>query len=188
MKLSSEERERLAALRQLLVLDTTPEPVFDSVARMAATLCDVPVALLSLVDEDRQWFKAVFGLPGATETARNISFCTHAIEGDEVFEIPDARTDPRFADNPLVTGDPNIRFYAGAPLKTRDGHRVGTLCVIDREPHRLAPEQRDKLRALATVVSAALDMRRELIQKSVSARTAYENSTVTASPASARSM
>jgi diguanylate cyclase (GGDEF)-like protein/PAS domain S-box-containing protein len=174
MKLASEEVERLAALRQLLVLDTAPEAVFDNVARMAATLCDVPVALLSLVDEDRQWFKATFGLDGPSETSRSISFCSHAIEGDEVFEVVDARLDPRFVDNPLVTGDPNIRFYAGAPLKTREGHRVGTLCVIGPAPQQLAPEQRDKLRALAAIVSAALEMRRELIEKSVRARSAYE--------------
>ena len=157
MKLSSEERERLAALRQLLVLDTAPEPVFDSVARMAATLCDVPVALLSLVDEDRQWFKAVFGLPGATETARDISFCTHAIEGDEVFEVNDALDDQRFADNPLVTGDPNIRFYAGAPLVTSTGAALGTVCVIDRTPRTLDPRQLELLQFLAQQVVTRLE-------------------------------
>jgi len=124
---------RLAALRSLGIFDTEPDPALDVVTRLAADRFDTPIALISLVDADRQWFKSRCGLE-TSETPRSVSFCSHAIEGDGVMVVADAARDPRFADNPLVTGDPHIRFYAGAPLTTSDGHAIGTLCVIDRKP------------------------------------------------------
>jgi diguanylate cyclase (GGDEF)-like protein/PAS domain S-box-containing protein len=169
-----DETSRLAHLRELVVLDTPPEPVFDSIARMASELCGVPIALLSLVDTERQWFKANVGLPGVNETPRDVAFCAHAIHQDAVFEVPDALHDPRFADNPLVAGAPDIRFYAGAPLVLPGGARIGTLCVIDRQARRLTPGQAAQLRALATVAVQALEMRRELIDRALSVRSAHE--------------
>lgn len=145
------EAERLDALRTLLVLDTPPEERFDRIARFAATEFDVPMALVSLVDEHRQWFKARVGLE-ACETSRDISFCGHAIEGSGVMVIEDARRDPRFADNPLVTSDPFIRFYAGAPLILPNGLSVGTLCVIDTEPRAFTRIEQSILGALRDVV------------------------------------
>jgi GAF domain-containing protein len=128
-----DDDDRLAALRRLLILDTPPEERFDRIVSFAAREFDVPIVLVSLVDEQRQWFKAVVGLD-ACETARDISFCGHAITSDEVLVVPDALTDPRFADNPLVLGEPLIRFYAGAPLTLPGGARVGTLCLISPRP------------------------------------------------------
>ena len=130
------DKERLAALRELLILDTPPEERFDKVARFAAEEFDVPIALLSLVDENRQWFKANVGLD-ACETGRDISFCAHAILQPDILVIPDARADERFADNPVVTGEPHVIFYAGAPLKLASGFAVGTLCLIDHKPREL---------------------------------------------------
>lgn len=126
-----EDEERLAALHALLILDTPPEERFDRIVEFAMTEFDVPIALLTLVDRDRQWFKSRFGL-ALCETTRDISFCGHAIVQPDILVVEDARVDERFVDNPLVTGDPFIRFYAGAPLKMPDGHVLGTLCVIDR--------------------------------------------------------
>jgi len=125
--------ERLQALRALLILDTPPEERFDRIVQFAADEFDLPIALVSLVDRDRQWFKAKVGVD-VCETGRDISFCGHAIGSNEVLLVPDATLDPRFADNPLVTGPPFLRFYAGAPLETRPGLRVGTLCLIDTRP------------------------------------------------------
>ncbi|MBT9488360.1 MAG: PAS domain S-box protein [Rubrivivax sp.] len=169
-----DEHSRLAHLRALLVLDTPPEPVFDSIARLASELCGVPVALLSLVDAERQWFKAHVGLPGVNETPRDVAFCAHAIGQDQVFEVPDALQDPRFADNPFVSGAPDIRFYAGAPLVLSSGSRIGTLCVIDRQSRQLRPDQRLQLQALAQVAVQALEMRRSLIDRALSVRSAHE--------------
>lgn len=132
----ADDDERLQALRDLLILDTPPEQRFDRIVEFAADEFNVPVALLTLVDSKRQWFKARFGLP-ICETARDISFCGHAINGTEIFVVPDARVDERFVDNPLVTDDPYIRFYAGAPLLMPSGHAVGTLCLIDRRVRKL---------------------------------------------------
>lgn len=171
------ESQRLEALRTLMVLDTPAEPLFDSLARMAAQVCGVPIALISLVDAERQWFKANVGLTGINETPRDIAFCAHAIHSDEVMEVRDAKQDARFENNPLVTGSPDIRFYAGVPLLTRsDGCRVGTLCVIDRKAGELTPEQRVTLQALSTMVSQALDMRGDLVSRAFAARQAYEKS------------
>ncbi len=130
--LPSNESDRIAALQALNVLDTPAECEFDALVNAAAAVCDAPISLVNLVDTDRQWIKANHGLAGATQTPRDIAFCAHAILQDGLFEVPDATLDPRFADNPLVAGDPNIRFYAGAPVRLSNGHCVGTLCVIDR--------------------------------------------------------
>jgi PAS domain S-box-containing protein len=157
--LPSDEAARLAALRGLNILDTPPEPAFDSLARLAAHACNTPVALVSLVDEKRQWFKACVGLD-VLETPRDSAFCAHAILQDPMLEVCDAHVDERFADNPLVLGAPAIRFYAGVPIRTRDGHALGTVCVIDFVPRRLDDEQRWILRALAEQASAQFELRR----------------------------
>ena len=145
--LPADEDERLSAMRALLWLDTPPEERFDRLARFVAEQLDVPIALLTLVDGQRQWFKARVGLD-ATETPRDISFCGHAIMKNDLFIVEDASRDPRFSDNPLVTGEPHIRFYAGAPLSAPGGHRIGTLCVIDTVPRTLGPVELSILDAL----------------------------------------
>jgi len=155
---ASHEAARLAALQRYEILDTAPEAAFDEVTALVAESLDVPVALVSLVDVDRQWFKSRVGLE-QTQTPRDISFCGHTILQDGVFEIPDAAQDDRFHDNPLVLGEPNIRFYAGAPLLTIDGHRIGTLCVIDRRSRRLEAGQRALLQQFARLLVAQLDQR-----------------------------
>ena len=164
------EPARLGRLRELLVLDTAPEPIFDRLTRMASQLCGTPIALVSLIDAERQWFKSNVGLTGINETPRDVAFCAHAIQGDDLLEIADAREDDRFAANPLVTGEPQIRFYAGAPLVLQSGARIGTLCVIDREPRGLDAGQKATLRELAALVTEALEMRRGLLAKSMATR------------------
>ena len=154
-----DEKERLSRLQALAVLDTEPEPLFDALTRLAAEVCRTPIALVSLVDEHRQWFKANVGLEGVRETPREYAFCAHAIQNSALMEVPDAQADPRFATNPLVQGVPDIRFYAGMPLSLPDGIRVGTLCVIDRQPRQLDEHQRRMLSSLAEVVTAALSAR-----------------------------
>lgn len=163
-----DEAESLAALQALRVLDSPPEAEFDALVLAASLACGTPVALISLVDAERQWFKANQGLPGVTETPRDVAFCAHAVLGDELLEVPDATQDERFADNPLVAGEPNIRFYAGAPVRLSGGHRVGTLCIIDRQPRQLTETQREILRALAGVAAQALEGRQAslLLRKS----------------------
>ena len=143
-----DEAERLAALRDLEILDTPAEERFDRITRIAKHLFGVPIALISLVDKNRQWFKSRQGLD-APETPRNISFCGHAIVDREIFCIPDASQDKRFSDNPLVTAAPDIRFYAGAPLEVSGGHRIGTLCIIDQQPHDFTASDLQALRDLA---------------------------------------
>jgi len=157
--LPSEEASRLEALRQYRVLDTPPEQAYDDIARLAGYICGTPIALVSLVDEARQWFKARVGL-SARETAREHAFCAHAILRRDLMVVEDASHDDRFADNPLVTGDPHIRFYAAAPLVNPAGHALGTLCVIDREPHHLSASQEEALQALARVVMQQLELKR----------------------------
>ncbi len=154
-----DDAERCRALDELRVLDSEPEEEFDALVRAAALVCDVPISLISLVDARRQWFKANTGLPGVTETPRELAFCAHALQQAGVFEIPDAERDPRFAENPLVTGDPSIRFYAGAPLCLSNGACVGTLCVIDRKPRRLDATQRQVLEQLAIAAVRGLERR-----------------------------
>jgi len=145
------EQERLALLHALLLLDTPPEQRLDKIVEFASTEFEVPICLISLVDANRQWFKARVGL-AVCETSRDISFCAHALGSDQVLVIPDALLDPRFHDNPLVTGEPHIRFYAGAPLVLRDGLAIGTLCLIDTRP-----------RTLDTVALAILRSLRDLV-------------------------
>jgi len=153
------ETRRLKVLWQYEILDTVPEEVFDDLTELAARICEAPIALISLIDEDRQWFKSKVGI-SVNETSRDISFCAHAIKQHDLFIIPDATQDLRFANNPLVTSDPKIRFYAGAPLITPDGHALGTLCVIDKVPRELRPEQQQALRVLARHVMTQLELRR----------------------------
>lgn len=149
--LPPDESHRLSGLDELRILDTPPEERFDRLTRLAARTFDTPIALISLVDSDRQWFKSRHGLE-ASETGRDISFCSHAILREEPRVVENALTDERFSDNPLVTGDPNIRFYAGAPLHDQHGHRVRTLCVIDSRPHTFDTSDRTLLRDLADLV------------------------------------
>lgn len=149
------EAGRLAALRSLNILDTPAEERFDRLTRMAKRMFRVPIALVSIIDENRQWFKSNDDLP-VTETPRNISFCGHAILGDDIFLIADALADPRFADNPLVAGAPNIRFYAGCPLRSAGGYKIGTLCIIDTRPHEFDHDDAVALRDLAAMVEDEL--------------------------------
>ena len=151
----SNELQRLATLHSLNILDTESEERFDRITRMAQRMFGVPIALVSLVDESRQWFKSSVGLD-ASETPRDISFCGHVILGDEVFYIPNAIEDERFADNPLVTGSPDIRFYAGCPLSAPNGDKLGTLCVIDSKPKEMTQDDLSCLKDLASMVESEL--------------------------------
>jgi GAF domain-containing protein len=153
------ERRRLEVLWQYDVLDTIPEQVFDDLTELAARICESPVALITLVDEKRQWFKSKVGV-SLSETSRDISFCAHAILQQELFIVPDASRDERFANNPLVIAEPKIRFYAGAPLISPDGHALGTLCVLDKVPHNLRPDQKRALQILSRHVMTQLELRR----------------------------
>ena len=153
------ESKRLKVLWQYEVLDTVPEEVFDDLTELAARICEAPIALISLVDEKRQWFKSKVGVT-VSETSRDVSFCAYAITQGDLFIVPDATQDQRFASNPLVTSEPKIRFYAGAPLITPDGHALGTLCVIDKVPRELRPEQKQALIILARHVVSQLELRR----------------------------
>jgi two-component system cell cycle sensor histidine kinase/response regulator CckA len=153
------EKKRLKVLWQYEVLDTIPEEIFDELTELAARICESPIALISLVDEDRQWFKSKVGT-SLNETSRDISFCAHAIKQSGLFIVPDATKEKRFANNPLVTSDPKIRFYAGAPLLTADGYALGTLCVLDQVPRQLRADQRQALSILARHVVSQLELRR----------------------------
>ncbi len=159
-----DESQRLEALRGYEILDTAEEREFDDLTLLAKLLCDVPIALISIVDAERLWFKSKIGLT-ATQAPRAASFCGHAIEEEDLMIVPDAAADRRFADNPIVKGDPRIRFYAGASLVTPGGHALGTLCVLDRVPRELTEEQMDGLRALARQVVAQLELRRRLLKE-----------------------
>jgi PAS domain S-box-containing protein len=158
--LPPDEAARLETLHQYHILDSLPEQDFDDITVLASQICGTPIALISLIDSDRQWFKSKVGLT-ATETSRDIAFCAHAIHQPDLFMVRDATLDARFADNPLVTADPRIRFYAGAPLITSEGHSLGTLCVIDRVPRELSLEQQESLRALSHQVINQLELRRQ---------------------------
>ena len=153
------ETKRLKVLWQYQVLDTIPEEVFDDLTELAARICEAPIAMITLVDEDRQWFKSKVGV-SVNETSRDISFCGHAINHSDLFVVPDASKDERFAQNPLVISEPKIRFYAGAPLITPDGYALGTLCVIDKISRDLRPDQKQALRVLARHVMSQLELRR----------------------------
>jgi signal transduction histidine kinase len=157
------EAERLEALRGYQILDTKSDSDFDDLVSLASLICGTPIALVSLVDSDRQWFKAKIGME-ASETPRDISFCGHAIVTNELFVVEDARADERFADNPLVTSDPNIRFYAGAKLMTSDGYALGSFCVMDRVPRKLTPAQEEALRALSRQAVALMEHKRNVLE------------------------
>jgi GAF domain-containing protein len=153
------EAKRLKVLWQYEVLDSVPEEIFDDLTELAARICEAPIALISLVDENRQWFKSRVGIT-IQETSRDVSFCAHAIGQPDLFIIPDATKDERFAHNPIVVSGPKIRFYAGAPLITPDGYALGTLCVIDKVPRELRHDQQQALRILARHVVSQLELRR----------------------------
>ena len=155
----SNEDERLETLRLYNILDTVPEKAFDDLTWLASRVCKTPIALMSIIDRDRQWFKSKSGL-NVPETPREIAFCAHAILQPEPLVIPDATLDRRFAENPLVTDSPNIRFYAGARITTANGYALGTVCVIDREPRHLHPDDVSALEMLARQAGALLELRR----------------------------
>jgi GAF domain-containing protein len=162
--LDRKERIRLNSLLALDVLDTSPEVEFDALVNTAALICDVPISLISLVDEKRQWFKAQVGLNNVSETPREVALCATTIYGDGLFEVNDAALDLRFANNPLITDEPSIRFYAGVPLKLSDGSKVGSICVIDTQPRTLTQVQREVLVHLAKSTVHALESRRAAFQ------------------------
>ena len=167
---------RIAALQKYAILDTDPKQSFDDLTLLASFVCKTPIALISLVDEDRQWFKSRVGMD-AKETSRDIAFCSTAILQSDVFVVSDALKDDRFRDNPLVVSDPHIRFYAGAPLINEDGYALGTLCVVDRAPRELAPDQKEALKALSRLVLAQLEFRRNLflLKETLTDRTREEH-------------
>ena len=157
------EAKRIQVLWQYDVLDTVPEAIFDDLTELAACICGTPIALISLVDEDRQWFKSKLGVT-LKETSRDVSFCAHAILRNELLIVPDTTKDARFKNNPLVTVPHKIRFYAGAPLTTPDGCGLGTLCILDQKPRQLRPEQKLALKLLARHVMSLLELRRSTRQ------------------------
>src|SRR4029450_8749330 len=160
---STDESARLAALHRYRILDTEPERGFDDLTLLASHICETPMAAMTLIDADRQWFKSRVGV-SMTETARAVSFCTHAIQNRDLFIVPDALRDERFRDNPYVTGDPEIRFYAGAPLVTPDGHALGTLCVLDKVARTLSREHLEPPSALCRQAEGQLELRRNLLE------------------------
>lgn len=156
------EPARIAALQRYAILDTEPEQVFDDLVLLASFICNTPIAMISLVDEDRQWFKSKVGI-SVPETPREIAFCATAIRQPDVFVVPDTLNDERFRNNPLVTSEPKIRFYAGAPLINEEGYALGTICAIDRTPRQLDSGQQAALKALSRQVLAQMEFRRNLI-------------------------
>ena len=158
---TADEAARLKALYDYEVLDTEAEKMFDDLTQLASQICDAPITLISLIDPNRQWFKSKVGID-TEETSRDIAFCAHAIHQKEIFEIPDTLQDKRFFDNPLVTSAPNIRFYAGTPLVSQDGHAIGTLCVIDDKPNKLTKEQRQALEVLGRSVISQMELRQKI--------------------------
>jgi GAF domain-containing protein len=154
------EVQRIKILWQYDVLDTLPEAVFDDFTTLAGLVCGAPISLISLVDEDRQWFKSKTGLT-LKQTSRDVSMCAHAILQKDIFIVPDTTRDRRFKDNPLVVSAPKIRFYAGAPLISPEGCALGTLCVIDKVPRQLTENQRESLRVLARIIMTQLEFRRQ---------------------------
>ncbi len=159
MPMPAPDHDRIAALQKYAILDTEPEHAFDDLTLLASFVCKTPIALISLVDEDRQWFKSKIGL-AASETPRDIAFCSAAIQQSGVMVVPDTLQDERFRNNPLVTAEPRIRFYAGAPLINEEGYALGTLCVVDRTPREFGADQKEALQALGRLVLAQLEFRR----------------------------
>jgi GAF domain-containing protein len=174
--MSTNDAARVSALQKYAILDSEPEQAFDDLTFLASYVCKTSMALISLIDEDRQWFKSKVGI-SATETSRDIAFCSTAIQQPDVFVVPDALQDERFRTNPLVVSEPNIRFYAGVPLINEDGYALGTLCVVDRTPRNLAPEQEAALKALSRLVLMQMEFRRNLIllKEALSDRTREEH-------------
>ena len=167
------EQARIAALKRYGILDTPDEKQFDDIVKLASQICGTPISLISLVDEDRQWFKAKVGID-ALETPRDISVCQYAILGEEVMIISDTKQDERFMHNPLVTGDPHMRFYAGAPLRAPDGHIIGTVCVLDTQPRNLSEDQISALRVLAAQVVTLLELRKALRMQQIVSEELHE--------------
>lgn len=159
----TDESARLAELRKYRILDTDPERAFDDLTMLASHICGTPIALISLIDADRQWFKSRVGL-SISETSRSVSFCTHAITHRELYVVADARDNDTFRNNPYVVAENGIRFYAGAPLVTPNGHALGTLCVLDKVPRTLTQDQVDALLALRRQVEALLELRANLLE------------------------
>lgn len=156
------DQARVAALQKYAILDTEPEQAFDDLTLLASYVCKTPIALISLVDEDRQWFKSRVGM-SVSQTSRQVAFCSTAIQQSDVLVVPDTLQDERFRNNPLVLSEPRIRFYAGAPLITEEGYALGTLCVIDQTPREFGADQREALQALSRLVLAQLEFRRNLL-------------------------
>jgi len=174
--ITSMEAARVAALNRYAILDSEPEQSFDDLVLLAAHICKVPMAMISLVDDHRQWFKSKLGLQ-VEETPRDISICTHTIQQGDLFIVPDTLQDPRFRENPLVVGEPHIRFYAGTPLVNDDDFALGTLCVVDREPRELDAEQKDALNALGRLALRQMELRLnlQLLKEALNDRTREEH-------------
>jgi GAF domain-containing protein len=170
------DQERIAALQKYAILDTEPEQAFDDLTLLASFVCKTPIALISLIDEDRQWFKSKVGMT-ARESPRDIAFCSVAIQQSDVMVVPDTLKDERFRNNPFVVSEPKIRFYAGAPLINEEGYALGTLCVVDKAPRELEPEQKEALQALTRLVLAQLEFRRnlQLLKEALTDRTQAEH-------------
>jgi len=159
--IQNNDAARVAALQKYDILDTEPEKAFDDLVLLASYICKTPIAWISLIDEDRQWFKSKIGV-SVSETPRDIAFCNVAIQQPDVFVVPDTLLDERFRHNPLVVSDPRIRFYAGSPLISEEGYALGTLCVVDRTPREFTTEQQEALKALSRLVLAQMEFRRNL--------------------------
>jgi GAF domain-containing protein len=172
----SQEAARVAALDRYAILDTEPEQSFDDLVVLASYICKTPIAMLSLVDDRRQWFKSKVGVE-IRETPKEISFCRHAIQQEDLFIVPDTLKDPRFKENPMVVGEPHIRFYTGAPIINEEGFALGTLCVIDRQPRELDSEQKEALWALSRLALGQMELRQnlQLLKQALNDRTREEH-------------
>jgi GAF domain-containing protein len=172
----STEAARVAALNRYAILDTEPEQSFDDLVILAAHICQAPMAMLSLVDDHRQWFKSKFGVQ-APETPKEVSICAHAIQQNDLFIVPDTLEDARFRENPLVIGEPHVRFYAGTPLINEDGFALGTLCVLDHEPRQLDEAQKEAVNALGRLALRQMELRMnlQLLKDALNDRTRAEH-------------